>query len=123
MSITPSSPIVPTAEPAASAMSANSMMQLKALLVKDVVTKQRNCSITEFFSHLIIIVILVLGYGLSNVYSFSPKIYAGIELSIPNVELISSPFGPQSSDADTVTTSMDHSVDQVCGESQWAAKE
>lgn len=60
-------------------------LQLKASLKRMALEKRRNLRITccEFFSHLILLVILVLGYNLSEVANFPAKTYTDVTIRIP----------------------------------------
>jgi hypothetical protein len=59
--------------------------QVVAVLKRNVIEKRRNSRVTccEFCSHLIIILLLMYGYALSEVFHFDAEKYSNIELHIP----------------------------------------
>jgi ATP-binding cassette subfamily A (ABC1) protein 3 len=61
------------------------MLQLQASLSKNFTEKRRTLKVTccEFFSHFIIIILLIYGYGLSEVSDFPDEDYSTIQLVIP----------------------------------------
>src|SRR5437868_2190293 len=63
------------------------MLQLSSTLNRIAVEKRRNIRVTifEYCSHLIIIGILVLGYGLSTIYYYQAKKYDTYQIQVPPV--------------------------------------
>lgn len=63
------------------------IVQLKGCLQRIYIEKRRNLRITccEFFSHLILIIILVLGYYQTSVINHNARIYNEIMISVPPV--------------------------------------
>ena len=60
-------------------------LQVKSLLLKNFTEKRRNIRVTacECFSHLLIVVILVLGFGLSKIRNYSARDYSILDLQVP----------------------------------------
>jgi hypothetical protein len=69
------------------------MLQLSSTLNRIAVEKRRNIRVTlfEYCSHLIIIGILVLGYGLSNIYYYQSQKYDVYQVMIPPVAEVTAP--------------------------------
>eukprot|EP00601_Ochromonadales_sp_CCMP2298_P001426 CAMPEP_0173193416 /NCGR_PEP_ID=MMETSP1141-20130122/13943_1 /TAXON_ID=483371 /ORGANISM="non described non described, Strain CCMP2298" /LENGTH=512 /DNA_ID=CAMNT_0014117743 /DNA_START=89 /DNA_END=1624 /DNA_ORIENTATION=+ len=61
------------------------LLQLKGCLNRVYIEKRRNARVTccEFCSHLILVLILVAGYSLSQVETYAAKIYTEVYLAIP----------------------------------------
>lgn len=78
--------------------------QLKASLTKNYIEKKRNTRATccEYFSHFIILLLLVYGYFLSDVLDYEDETYASIQLSIP--------LGARSTEASEISSQGDSSI-------------
>jgi hypothetical protein len=61
------------------------LLQLKACMKKSFIEKKRSIRITccEFFSHLLIIIVLVLAFNLSKILKFDQTSYNEVKVSIP----------------------------------------
>jgi hypothetical protein len=63
----------------------NGFTQLVSIVKKNYIEKKRNLrnSCCEYFSHLIILLLLVFGYGLSDITHYDAETYASISVTIP----------------------------------------
>jgi hypothetical protein len=63
----------------------NGFTQLVSIVKKNYIEKKRNIrnSCCEYFSHLIILLLLVFGYGLSEVTHYDAQTYASVNVAIP----------------------------------------
>lgn len=63
----------------------NGCQQLVTIIHKNYIEKKRNIRNTccEYFSHLIILLLLVFGYGLSEITHYDAKLYSSINITIP----------------------------------------
>jgi hypothetical protein len=80
-------------------MSASGLQQVGAILKRNAIEKKRNFRVTccESFSHLLIILLLMYGFALSDVLYYDEEKYSSIDVTIP-------PFSTSSDSSDDQST-------------------